>query len=72
MIKQTVVGTYNVWRYHGTKVLGFVQGTVACLCGVAGLIPDSHLKYWLGASAMLTFWRGFFNTAQNVPPAPEQ
>jgi hypothetical protein len=55
------------WREHGTKVLGFAQGTIAALCGVTGIIPDSHLKYWLAASAVLTFWRGFFNTAQQKP-----
>jgi len=48
---------------HGTKLLGFAQGTIAALCGVTGVIPDSHLKYWLAASAVLTFWRGFVNTA---------
>lgn len=52
-------------RNHGTKVIGAAQGTVATLCGVAGVIPESHLKYWLAASAVLTFWRGFFNTKQN-------
>ena len=51
----------NGWTHHGTKTLGFVQGTIAALCGVAGIIPDHHLKYYLGASALLTFWRGFTN-----------
>jgi hypothetical protein len=45
-----------------TKVLGVAQGTVATLSGIAGLIPESQLKYWLAASAVLTFWRGFGNT----------
>jgi hypothetical protein len=53
------------WRQHGTKLIGFAQGTVAALCGVTGIIPDAHLKYWLAASAVLTFWRGFFNGAAN-------
>jgi putative intracellular protease/amidase len=53
------------WRLHGTKLIGFAQGTVAALCGVAGIIPDAHLKYWLAASALLTFWRGFFNDLVN-------
>ena len=48
---------------HGTKAIGFAQGTVATVAGVSGLIPDGQLKYWLGASALLTFWRGFSNTA---------
>jgi hypothetical protein len=50
-------------RNHGTKVLGFAQGTIAAVCGVTGFIPDAHLKYWLAASALLTFWRGFVNSA---------
>lgn len=54
----------NFLRNHGTKVLGFLQGTIAAVCGVTGVIPDAHLKYWLAASAMLTFWRGFANSAQ--------
>lgn len=47
---------------NGTKVIGIAQGTVATLSGIAGLIPESQLKYWLAASAVLTFWRGFGNT----------
>jgi len=54
----------RLWRDHGTKVLGFVQGTVAAICGVTGIIPDSQLKYWLAASAVLTFWRGYTNGKQ--------
>ena len=50
-------------RDHGTKILGFAQGTIAALAGVAGLIPEAHLKYYLAASAILTFWRGFVNSA---------
>lgn len=53
------------WTYlqnNGTKLIGLAQGTIATLSGVAGIIPDSQLKYWLAASAVLTFWRGFGNT----------
>jgi hypothetical protein len=52
----------NFWDSHGTKVLGFAQGTIAAIAGVTGVIPDHQLKYWLAASAALTFWRGFVNT----------
>lgn len=58
----------NWWKFHGTKILGLLQGSVAALCGVAGIIPESHLKYWLAASALLTFYRGFFNSAQGNTP----
>lgn len=58
---------------HGTRILGVAQGTVAVLCGMAGLIPDSHLKYWLAASAVLTYWRGQTNanTLSNTLPPPQ-
>lgn len=52
------------WRDNGTKYLGLAQGVIATLAGVAGLIPAEHLKYWLAASALLTFFRGFTNTKQ--------
>lgn len=50
-----------LWR-NRTKVLGFAQGAVAALAGIAGLIPTSHLPYWLAASALLTLSVGFFNS----------
>lgn len=49
------------WRGHGTKLIGFLQGTIAAIAGVSDIIPPQHLKYYLGASAVLTFWRGFLN-----------
>lgn len=49
-------------QHHGTKLIGAAQGIIAALCGVAGIIPDRHLKYWLAASAILTWWRGFVNS----------
>lgn len=62
----------NVWnaivmvlRDHGTKALGVAQGTVAALAAVDGVIPEHQLKFWLAASAVLTVWRGFANTAAN-------
>jgi hypothetical protein len=53
----------DYWRNHGTKVIGFVQGTLAAVCGVSGIIPDSHMKYYMAAIAILTFWRGYTNSA---------
>jgi hypothetical protein len=52
------------WKNHGTKVLGFAQGTIAAVAGVTGTIPEHHLKYYLAGSAVLTFWRGWFNSNQ--------
>lgn len=50
-------------RAHGTKVIGFLQGTIAAVAGVTGIIPEGHLKYYMAAIALLTFWRGFVNTS---------
>jgi hypothetical protein len=57
------------WTNHGTKILGVAQGTVAALSGVAGIIPEHQLKYYLAASALLTVWRGFTNSAAQAAPA---
>lgn len=54
----------SFWVNHGTKLLGFAQGTIGVVSGVSGIIPDTSLKYWLLASGLLTFYRGFFNSAQ--------
>lgn len=57
------------FRSHGTKVIGFAQGTIAAIAGVTGIIPESHLKYYMAAIAVLTFWRGFINSElQRQPP----
>jgi hypothetical protein len=53
---------YGWWLSHGTRLIGIAQGTIAAIAGVSGVIPDGHLKYWLGASAVLTFWRGQTNS----------
>lgn len=55
----TCVGN-KLWT-HGTRLLGIAQGTVAIIASMDGLIPPSHLKYYLGASAVLTYWRGQTN-----------
>jgi hypothetical protein len=56
----------NIWTFlwaNGTKVLGIAQGTVALLAGMNDIIPAEDVKYWLAASAILTFWRGFSNSS---------
>lgn len=55
----------KLWDDHGTKIIGYAQGTIAALAGVAGIIPAEHLKYWLAVSAVLTVYRGKVNT-QNL------
>lgn len=54
------------YKDHGTKLLGFLSGTIAAIASVSGLIPEAHLKYYMGAIAVMTFWRGFTNS-QNQP-----
>jgi hypothetical protein len=44
-----------------TKIMGLAQGTVAMIAGMDGVIPPEDVKYWLAASAVLTFWIGFGN-----------
>lgn len=51
----------KAWKNHGTKAIGFVQGTVAAVAGTTGIIPEHHLKYYMLVSGLLTFWRGFLN-----------
>lgn len=55
-------------KNHGTKVLGAIQGTIAAVAGVTGVIPESHLKYYMAAIALLTFWRGFINSELQKRP----
>jgi hypothetical protein len=56
-------------KNHGTKLLGFLQGTIAAIASVSGIIPDAHLKYYMALIALLTFWRGFVNSElQRQPP----
>lgn len=49
------------WKKNGTKVIGFLTGTLAAVAQ-AGVIPDKHLKYYMAVIGVLTFWRGFVNT----------
>jgi hypothetical protein len=60
-------------RNHGTKILGFAQGTIAAIAGVTGVIPESHLKYYMALIALLTFWRGFINSElqKQEPPSAD-
>lgn len=58
------------WQRHGTKILGFAQGTIAAVAGVSDVIPAGHLKYYLAASALLTFWRGFENSQPPTTQPP--
>lgn len=59
------------WQFlqnHGTKLLGIAQGTVALIAATSGIVPPAHLPYWLLASAILTYWRGQYNSNQMENP----
>lgn len=61
-----------IWSFasaHFTKGLGLAQGTIAALAAVDGIIPAPHLKYWMAALGVLTFWRGYINSRQEPPAA---
>ncbi len=59
-----LIAIYAFLNTHGTKVLGFVSGTIAAIAGVGGLIPEAHLKYYMAVIAVTTFWRGFINSSR--------
>jgi len=61
-----------IWIYfstHLTKILGLAQGTIAAVASVDGIIPAGHLKYWMLALGVLTFWRGYANGNRSEPPS---
>lgn len=57
----------NVWQFlilvwdaiysHGTRILGLAQGTLVVL-SASDVIPAGQLKYYVAATALLTFWQG--------------
>lgn len=55
----------DLWRNHGTKILGFAQVTVGVLAASTGIFPDPVLKYLMLASGLLTAWRGYVNSAHS-------
>lgn len=62
------------WSDKGTRILGVATGTLVTLTGT-GIIPDSHLKYWMAAIAVLTYWRGQSNAnalSNSLPPPQPQ
>lgn len=52
----------DLWKNHGTKILGFLQVTVAAIAAVPGLFPPDWMPKVLAATGLLTAWRGFVNS----------
>lgn len=59
------------WRSHGTKILGWVGGTIQSALLIDALIPAAHTKYWQFAALVLcgmTVRRGHVNGQPTVAP----
>lgn len=54
----TLRAVWQIWCVHGSKVMGGIIGTITALTSCS-VIPESHLKYWMAAVTLLTFWRGY-------------
>ena len=57
-----MAGLITFFQNSGTKVLGFLVGTLGIIANTSDIIPQAQLKYWLLAIAVLTYWRGMANT----------
>ena len=56
------------WLYlqnNGTRLLGIAIGTITVLVGT-DIIPPSHVKYYLAAISVLTYWRGQYNASATM------
>lgn len=43
----------RIWKRHGTKVLGYITGTIPAVLLIDGLIPKEHVKFYLLALVLL-------------------
>lgn len=50
---------------NGTKALGIAVGTLTILT-TSDVVPAAHLKYYLIAISILTYWRGQANSNATV------
>jgi len=56
----------NLWKNHGTKILGYITGVIPALLLVPDLVPAADQKWFLLVSVLLgglTVKRGHDNTA---------
>lgn len=56
-IWQFLILVWNALYSHGTRILGLIQGTLVIL-SASDVIPPAQLKWYVLATAVLTFWQG--------------
>lgn len=49
---------------YDARILSFIQGTIAAIAGVTGIIPEAHLKYYMVAIALTSFWKNFVTSKE--------
>ena len=58
----------QLWKEHGTKILGTITMIVAGFPQIDGLVAPEHVKYWAAANLILgamTVQRGITNSRNN-------
>jgi hypothetical protein len=59
----------RIWQAHGTKVLGYITGTIPAVLLIEDLIPPAHVKFYLLALVLLggsVVKRGHTNSQQET------
>lgn len=62
----------RIWKRHGTKVIGYIVGTIPAVLLIDGLIPKGHVKFYLLALVLLggeTVRRDHTNSPTETPNA---
>lgn len=62
----------DVWKKHGTKVLGYITSTIPAVLLIDDLVPKTQIKYYLLALVLLggaTVKRGHTNSQQDTSNA---
>jgi hypothetical protein len=54
---QFLTNVFGWFEARTTRILGLASGTLATLAAT-GVVPESQLKYYMAAIAVLTYWRG--------------
>jgi len=54
---QFMTNVFTWFEGRTTRIIAIVTGTLVTLTGT-DIIPNAHLKYYMAAIAVLTYWRG--------------